>query len=179
MFGIYLQPLIQEGYNSPMRFPTPLLALLTSIVFILPVHAKTITDDKSGVLIDLPDGKGWKIEEGKTTKAIHEEGVTLVIMRFERDLPSTVMKRISDYFIPLMKDAKIGDDADKVAIHGMQVDKFSGYGTRDEKPVKFTAILICKDSASTLAVIAFGDETAFKRHLRDIDAAIDSARPKN
>ena len=81
-------------------------------------------------------------------------------------------------FEPLMKDAKLGDDADKVAVHGMQVDKFSGYGTRDEKPVKFTAVLICKDNTSTLAVIALGDETAFKRHLRDIDATLDSIRPK-
>ena len=165
-----------------MRHPTTLLALFAlfaSALFILPIHAKTIADNKSGVLIDLPDGDGWKIEEGKTTTATHQEGVTLVIMRFEKDLPGVVMKRISDYFIPLMKDAKIGDDADKVAIHGMQVDKFSGYGTRDEKPVKFTAVLICKDNTSTLAVIALGDETAFKRHLRDIDAALDSVRPKN
>ena len=162
-----------------MRFQTTLIVLFTSSLFISPAQAKTIIDDKSGVMIDLPDSDGWKIEEGKTTKATHPEGVTLVIMRFERDLPAVVMKRISDYFIPLMNDAKIGDDADKAVIHGMQVDKFSGYGVRDEKPVKFTAILICKDNTSTLAVIALGDETAFKRHLRDIDAAIDSARPKN
>lgn len=162
-----------------MQIQKLFLVLALSAVIIFPANAKTISDDKSGVLIDLPDGEGWKIETGKTTKAIHEEGVTLVIMRFDRDLPGVVMKRVSDYFIPLMKDAKIGDDADKVAIHGMQVDKFSGYGTRDEKPVKFTAVLICKDNTSTLAVIALGDETAFKRHLREIDAALDSVRPKN
>ena len=162
-----------------MQFKTLLLSLTLFASILIPVHAKTITDDKSGVLIDLPDADGWKIEEGKLmTKATHEEGVTLVIMRFDRDLPGVVMKRISDYFIPLMKDAKMGDDADKVAIHGMQVDKFSGYGTRDEKPVKFTAVLICKDNTSTLAVIALGDETAFKRHLRDIDTTLDSIRPK-
>jgi hypothetical protein len=89
-----------------------------------------------------------------------------------------VIKRIADEFSPLMKDAKIGDEADKVTLHGIQADKISGYGMKDEKPVKFTAVLLSKETSGTLAVIAIGDETPFKRHLRDIDATLDSVRPK-
>jgi len=60
----------------------------------------------------------------------------------------------------------------------MQADKFSGHAKREELTVRFSMILLSKDSVGTVAVIAVGPETGYKRHLRDIDAAMDSARPK-
>jgi hypothetical protein len=162
-----------------MNKPFTVVALLISTLLMASTFAKTITDEKSGVLIDLPEGDGWKIEVAKlTTTAVNDEGVSLVIMRFERQLPDVVIKRLADSFDLLMKDAKAGDDVEKITVHGMQADKLSGHGSKDDKAVKFTAVLICKDNTSTVAVIAVGAETPFKRHLRDIDTTLDSIRPK-
>ena len=162
-----------------MIYKFTLLSLVLSVVGIAPTFAKTITDEKSGVLIDLPEGDGWTIEVKKlTTTAVNDEGVSLVIMHFDRQLPDVVIKRLADSFDLLMKDAKAGEDVDKITVHGMQADKLSGYGSKDEKTVKFTAVLLCKDNTSTVAVIAIGAETAFKRHLRDIDTTLDSIRGK-
>ena len=157
-----------------------LAAVLTLGMFGMPCYGKSITDEKSGVVIDLPDGEGWKLDEGKKmTTAANDEGISVSIVRFDKMMPSTLIKRLADEMVQFMQDAKANaDDIDKITVHGMQVDKVSGYGMKDEKPVKFSMILICKDNTSTLAVIAYGGETAFKRHLRDIDAAFDSIRPK-
>jgi hypothetical protein len=163
----------------------PTFAVLVLFVALgSPVFAKTITDEKSGISIDLPDGEGWKVEDTKTagektTTATNAEGVTIIIMRFERTLPAVVLKRLADSFNPIMTDAKASDDSEgQIAVHGIQADKISGNATKDEKPIRFAAVLVGTGNNSTLAVIAFGSETPFKRHLRDIDAALGSVRPK-
>ena len=144
-----------------------------------PAFGKDITDEKSGIVISLPEGDGWKLEEGKVTTATCEEGISISIIRFEKDMPSTIIKRMADEFARFFSDAKAkADDIDKITVHGMQVDKVTGYGMKDEKPVKFTVILVCKDNTSTVAIIAYGGETAFKRHLREIDETFDSIKPK-
>jgi hypothetical protein len=167
-------------YNRPMLQKTALLALLMAMLLIAPARAKTVEDKKSAVLIDLPEGEGWKIEEANSrTTAVCDEGVSIVVMRFDKQLPDVVIKRLADSIFPLFTDAKAGEDGvEKITVHGMQADKVTGYGKKDEKTVKFSAVLFSKDSTSTVAVIAFGSETPFKRHLRDIDAAFDSIRPR-
>jgi hypothetical protein len=160
------------------------IALLLSAMLLSPAFAKTITDEKSGISIDLPDADGWTVEATKTagektTTATHADGVTIIVMRFEKTLPAVVLKRLADSFIPIMTDAKASDDSEgQIAVHGIQADKISGNATKDEKPIRFTAVLLATGNNSTLAVIAFGSETPFKRHLRDIDAALGSVRPK-
>ena len=156
------------------------IALVALVVcsLITPSFAKTVTEEKSGVMVDLPEGEGWKMEESKDPTALCDEGLTIVVMRFDKDLPAVVLKRIADKFEPMMRDAKVGDDSEQITVHGIQADKISGYGMKDEKPVKFTAILLSKDSSGTTAIIAYGAETPFKRHLRDIDTTLDSVRPK-
>lgn len=165
-----------------MPTKTILASLLAAILLPALASAKTFTDPKSNISVDLPDD--WKIAEATkiggnlSTTATSEDGVMIVVMRIDRKLPAEVMKRFADEIDALMHDAKIGDDADKIAVHGIQADKFSGNAQRDDKPVRFTALLLSKDSAGTLAVIAVGPETYYKRHLREIDAALDSPRPK-
>jgi hypothetical protein len=153
-------------------------ALLLSSLLIAPIFAKTITDEKSGVSIDLPDADGWKLEEGANPTATCAEGVSLIVIHFDKELPDAVIKRLADALGSIMKDAKASDDAEKITVHGLDADKVSGYAMRDEKAVKFTAVLISKDKTNTLAIIAVGNETPFKRHLRDIDGTLDSIRPK-
>jgi hypothetical protein len=157
-----------------------LLALLTLMLLIAPAHAKTIEEKKSAVLVDLPDSEGWKIEEANNrTTAVCDEGVSIVVMRFDKQLPDVIIKRLADSLFPMLNDAKAGEDGvEKITVHGMQADKITGYGKKDEKALKFSAVLICKDNTSTVAILAFGSETPFKRHLRDIDAAFDSIRPR-
>ena len=150
--------------------------LLTPVI--TPVFGKTVTDQKSGVSVDLPDGDGWKLQEGATPTATCEEGVSLLVIHFDKELPEAVMKRLAEAFEPVMKEAKARDEAEKINVHGLEGDKISGYGMRDEKAVKFTAVLICKDKTNTLAIIAVGNETPFKRHMRNIDETLDSIRPK-
>jgi hypothetical protein len=166
-----------------MPTKTTLALLLAALLLPLTASAKTVTDPKSDISVDLPE-EGWKIEEGVkiggnvSTTATSDDGVMIIVMRIDRKLPAEVMKRFADEMFALMNDAKIGEDADKTTLHGLQADKFSGHALREEKPVRFTCELLSKDSAGTLAVIAVGPETYYKRHLRDIDAALDSPRPK-
>ena len=161
-----------------MHVKTNLLAFAFSALFIAPAFAKTVTD-KAGVSVDLPDADGWTLEEGATPTATCAEGVSLIVLHFEKELPEAVIKRIGEAFGTVMKDAKTSDEAEKIAVHGLEASKISGYGSRDEKAVKFTALLISKDKTDTIAIIAVGNETPFKRHLRDIDGALDSVRPKD
>ena len=144
-----------------------------------PAYSKDITDEKSGIVVSLPEGEGWKTEEGKVTTATNDEGVSISIIRIEKEIPSVVIKHIVENFARFFAEAKPNlDDMEKVTLHSMQVDKVSGYGTKDEKPVKFTVILVCKDSTSTVAILAYGGETAFKRHMREIDETLASIKPK-
>jgi hypothetical protein len=156
----------------------PLLALLFLPSF---AFAKTYTEPKSEITIDLPDG--WKTEEpqlgpNELMIATADDGVSIVVMHIARKLPAVVMKRLSDEMEPLLKDAKANDDADKVTLHGMQADKFTGNAQRDDKPVRFTMLLLNTGNTDTIAIFAVGPETQFKRRLREIDAALDSVRPK-
>ena len=145
----------------------------------VPAYGKDITEDKSGIIISLPEAEGWKIEEGKVTTATCEEGLSISIIRFEKNLPAAIIKHMASEFERFYAEATPTlDDMEKITVHGMQVDKVSGYGTKDEKPVKFTVILVCKDSTSTVAIIAYGGETAFKRHMREIDETFNSIKPK-
>jgi hypothetical protein len=102
----------------------------------------------------------------------------IYVMRIDRELPAQVLKRFADEMQAIMSDAKPGDDVDNVTVHGMQAQKFTGYGRRDDNAVKFSALLLSHEGGATICVIAVGPETNFKRHLRDIDAALDSVRPK-
>jgi hypothetical protein len=153
-----------------------LLSLLPSFAF-----AKTYTEPKSEITIDLPEG--WKTEEpqlgpNKLMIATADDGVSIVVMHIARKLPAVVMKQLSDEMEPLLKDAKANDDADKITLHGMQADKFTGNAQRDDKPVRFTMLLLNTGNTDTIAIFAVGPETQFKRRLREIDAALDSVRPK-
>ena len=160
-----------------------LAAFILCSMLTFQLFAKTITDEKSNVSIDLPDADGWTITDGKTageksTTAAHADGVSIIVLRFERTLPAVVMKRLADTLSPIITDAKAAEDGtDQVSLHGLQADKITGSASKDEKPLRFTAVLVATGNNSTLAVIAFGPETNFKRHLRDIDAAIGSVRP--
>ena len=145
---------------------------------------KTITDETAGVSIDLPDADGWKTAETKTagqrtTTTSHADGVSILLIRFDRQLPSVVIKRLADSFEPIMKDAKVAEDGtDQVTVHGIQADKVSGTATRQEKPIQFTALLLGSGNNNTLALIAFGPEAALKRHQSEIKTTFDSVRPK-
>jgi hypothetical protein len=157
------------------------LALLASLLLASFAFAKTYTEPKSEVTIDLPDG--WKTEEpqlgpNKLMVATADDGVSIVVMHIARKLPAVVMKRLADEMDPVLRDAKANDDADKVTLHGLQADKFTGNAQRDDKPVRFTMILLNTGSVDTVAIFAVGPETQFKRRLREIDAALDSIRPK-
>jgi hypothetical protein len=159
-----------------------LIAVMACLWVGSPARAKTHIESKSNIAVDLPDD--WKVEESKiggnlSTTATSDDGVSIIVMRIDRKLPAEVMKRLADEMDALMKDAKASDDAEKVVVHGLQADKFSGHAKRDDVTVRFTMLLLSKDSVGTVAVIAVGSETAFKRHLRDIDAAMDSVRPKD
>ena len=143
------------------------------------VVAKTVDDNKAGISVDLPEG--WKYEEGTPSnakKATSDDGVVIYVMRFDRELPAQVFKRFADEMQAIMSDAKPADDVEEVTIHGLQAQKFTGNGRKDDNAVKFSAVLLGKDGGATICVIAVGPETNFKRHLRDIDAALESVRPK-
>ena len=164
------------GTIFAMRAKLTLPVAFLGVLLCASSFAKTITDDKMGVSVDLPDD--WKLEEGKRITATSDDGVMLIVVRFDRELPDVIIKRLADEMVPIMDDAKAADDLEKVVVHGIQAQKFTGHAKRDEKAVKFTCLLLSKDSTSTFAVIALGPETRFKQHLRDIDTALDSVRPK-
>ena len=163
----------------------PLLAalftafLLAAIVVPASAPAKQVDDTKAGISVDLPDG--WKYEEGtphNAKKVTSDDGVVIYVMRFDRELPTTVFKRFADEMQAIMSDAKPGDDVEDVTVHGLRAQKFTGNGRKDDAAVKFSALLLGHEGGATICVIAVGPETNFKRHLRDIDAALDSVRPK-
>ena len=63
-------------------------------------------------------------------------------------------------------------------LNGLKAEKVTGRGHRNERGVRFTAILVpAKDATATDAVIAVGPETMYKQHMRDIDNALDTIKP--
>jgi hypothetical protein len=129
---------------------------------------------KPGVIVQFP--QDWKVEQNGKTTASGPDGVAVIVMRIDKKSADDVRKAVPQSLASVVQQAQI-DDTDDTTVNGLKAERVSGRGYRNEKPVRFSALLIgAKDTNATDAVVAVGPETHYKRHMRELDGALDSVR---
>jgi hypothetical protein len=132
------------------------------------------TEAKPGVVVQFP--QDWKVQQDGKTVADGPDGVAVVVMRIDKKSADDVRKAIPQSLAPVVQRIQI-DDTDDTTVNGLKAQRVAGRGYRNEKPVRFSALLIpAKNATATDAVIAVGPETHYKRHMRELDGALDSVR---
>lgn len=129
---------------------------------------------KPAVQVQFPEN--WKVEQNGTV-ASSPDGCSLIVTRVDKKSPADVAANLSQTFPAVFRDATI-TDTDDTTVNGLKAQKLTGRGHRNERGVRFTAVLIpAQGATATDAVIAVGPETMYKQHMRDIDTALDTIKP--
>jgi hypothetical protein len=129
---------------------------------------------KPGVVVQFP--QDWKVQQDGKMTADGPDGVAVIVMRIDKKSADDVRKAVPQSLSTVVQGAQI-DDTDDTTVNGLKAERVTGRGYRNEVPVRFSALLIpAKDATATDAVVAVGPETHYKRHMRELDGALDSVR---